>query len=480
MAALGRLSRFLSSTVHRSGGLVRAFSMLAEVVDVADVSDLYLPRDAHCYYIFGKHEPLKLSSTRVISITEYFKEVSLLDRAPRNRLIEDIDDNLPFLIHDRVRKLLRSGLLSLYFNKTCGLSIPDTDFIEKTLPFVKLFKALVGKYAGRDAIFKLPKSLDLHFKFLELLIVKDYRVIYGPALFPKLLISIMYCKVHRLLREQCLSRGQGVAANAIMVTIEEKIFDFMKSCSTNALLISYSGAHGERTKKHIVGSEDGRNEALIYEVCDDTKDLKASNVPLKVRNFMGNKELSDEAKSTTAEGNVEIVPGDELTATLLDTVNTIQRTTGYGRRTLRRGYRRVMGRARASTSSAPSGTDGGRSGLPAGGVGDPDSAGAFMSLRSGPRIRNPVSSRRGGDRLIDIHGLHVNEAIHILKGELTALKSTARAAGKRMQVMVCVGIGHHPRGSRTARLPIAVEQFLLDEGLQYTQPQAGLLRVMVY
>jgi hypothetical protein len=36
-----------------------------------------------------------------------------------------------------------------------------------------------------------------------------------------------------------------------------------------------------------------------------------------------------------------------------------------------------MGRARASTSSAPSGTDGGRSGS--------DSAGAFMSLGSGPR-----------------------------------------------------------------------------------------------
>jgi DNA-nicking Smr family endonuclease len=95
--------------------------------------------------------------------------------------------------------------------------------------------------------------------------------------------------------------------------------------------------------------------------------------------------------------------------------------------------------------------------------------------------RNPVSSQRGGgDHLIDLHGLHVNEAIHILKGELTALKSAARAAGERMQVMVCVGTGHHTKGSRTARLPIAVEQFLLDEGLQYTQPQAGLLRVMVY
>ncbi|PWZ18750.1 Biogenesis of lysosome-related organelles complex 1 subunit 1 [Zea mays] len=114
-----------------------------------------------------------------------------------------------------------------------------------------------------------------------------------------------------------------------MVTIEEKIFDFMKSCSKNALLISYSGAHGERAKKHIVGSEDG-DEALTYEVSDDAKDLKASNVPLEVRNFMGNKELSVEGKRTTAEGNVEIVPGDELTATLLDAVNTIQRTTtGY-------------------------------------------------------------------------------------------------------------------------------------------------------
>jgi hypothetical protein len=51
MTALGRLSRLLSSIVHRSGGLVRAFSMLVEVVDVADVSDLYVPRDAHCYYI---------------------------------------------------------------------------------------------------------------------------------------------------------------------------------------------------------------------------------------------------------------------------------------------------------------------------------------------------------------------------------------------------------------------------------------------
>ncbi|XP_062233379.1 polyadenylate-binding protein-interacting protein 7-like [Phragmites australis] len=96
------------------------------------------------------------------------------------------------------------------------------------------------------------------------------------------------------------------------------------------------------------------------------------------------------------------------------------------------------------------------------------------------RQRNPVCLRQGSDRLIDLHGLHVSEAIHILKVELAALKNAARAAGERMQVMVCVGTGHHTKGSRSARLPIAVEQFLLDEGLHYTQPQPGLLRVVVY
>jgi hypothetical protein len=96
-----------------------------------------------------------------------------------------------------------------------------------------------------------------------------------------------------------------------------------------------------------------------------------------------------------------------------------------------------------------------------------------------PLCRNP-SSHGGGDRLIDLHGLHVSEAINILKVELTALKSATRATGERIHVMVCVGTGHHTKGSRTARLPIAVEQFLLDEGLNYTQPQHGLLRVVVY
>ncbi|XP_054818764.1 polyadenylate-binding protein-interacting protein 7 [Prosopis cineraria] len=103
------------------------------------------------------------------------------------------------------------------------------------------------------------------------------------------------------------------------------------------------------------------------------------------------------------------------------------------------------------------------------------------------RQRNPVSPEmqgngRGHERMIDLHGLHVNEAIHVLKHELNVLRSTARAADQRLQVYICVGTGHHTRGSRTpARLPVAVQRYLLEEeGLEYKEPQPGLLRVVIY
>ncbi|KAJ6847504.1 polyadenylate-binding protein-interacting protein 7-like [Iris pallida] len=97
------------------------------------------------------------------------------------------------------------------------------------------------------------------------------------------------------------------------------------------------------------------------------------------------------------------------------------------------------------------------------------------------RQRNPVGpGTRTQDPVIDLHGLHVNEAIHVLEHELRILRGTARSAGQRLQVMVCVGTGHHTKGARTpARLPVAVEQFLVEEGLHFTQPQPGLLRVVI-
>ncbi|XP_044463261.1 pentatricopeptide repeat-containing protein At4g33170-like [Mangifera indica] len=97
--------------------------------------------------------------------------------------------------------------------------------------------------------------------------------------------------------------------------------------------------------------------------------------------------------------------------------------------------------------------------------------------------RNPVEMQgRGQDRMIDLHGLHVSEAIHLLKHELSVLRSTARATEQRLQVYICVGTGHHTKGSRTpVRLPIAVQRYLLEEeGLDYSEPQPGLLRVVIY
>ncbi|KAM7507407.1 hypothetical protein LguiA_017860 [Lonicera macranthoides] len=106
------------------------------------------------------------------------------------------------------------------------------------------------------------------------------------------------------------------------------------------------------------------------------------------------------------------------------------------------------------------------------------------------RQRNPVSSQmqqggngRGQERIIDLHGLHVSEAIHVLKRDLAMLRSAAARSGEqRLQVYICVGTGHHTRGSRTpARLPTAVQRYLLEEeGLDFTEPQPGLLRVVIY
>lgn len=113
--------------------------------------------------------------------------------------------------------------------------------------------------------------------------------------------------------------------------------------------------------------------------------------------------------------------------------------------------------------------------------------GSASVIKSVDFFRNQVASEmmqgngRGHERIIDLHGLHASEAIHVLKHELSVLKSTAIAAEQRLQVYICVGTGHHTRGSRTpARLPIAVQRFLLEEGIDFTEPQPGLLRVVIY
>ncbi|XP_051119276.1 polyadenylate-binding protein-interacting protein 7-like [Andrographis paniculata] len=97
------------------------------------------------------------------------------------------------------------------------------------------------------------------------------------------------------------------------------------------------------------------------------------------------------------------------------------------------------------------------------------------------RQRNSDIQTNARERMIDLHGLHVSEAIHVLKRELAVMRNAARSMDQRLLVYICVGTGHHTRGSRTpARLPIAVQRYLLEEGLDFSEPQPGLLRVIIY
>lgn len=90
--------------------------------------------------------------------------------------------------------------------------------------------------------------------------------------------------------------------------------------------------------------------------------------------------------------------------------------------------------------------------------------------------------RRMPEGTIDLHGLQVNEAMHVLKRELAVMRNVARSADQGLHVYICVGTAYHFQGYHApSRLQIAVQRFLVeDEGLNYSEPQPGLLRVVIY
>ena len=82
------------------------------------------------------------------------------------------------------------------------------------------------------------------------------------------------------------------------------------------------------------------------------------------------------------------------------------------------------------------------------------------------------SGGRGGGEVqtVDLHGLHVLEALQ----KLEALLLRLQGSGCR-RLRVVVGAGSH--GNVPARLPAAVRLFLEAQGLSHTEPYAGLLEV---
>lgn len=88
-------------------------------------------------------------------------------------------------------------------------------------------------------------------------------------------------------------------------------------------------------------------------------------------------------------------------------------------------------------------------------------------LRDGPA----AGGRGGGTPTIDLHGLHVSEALQALEEALGRLQR----GGTRI-VRVVVGVGHHAKGG-PARLPQAVKGFLDEWSLRWRETYAGLLEV---
>jgi hypothetical protein len=74
---------------------------------------------------------------------------------------------------------------------------------------------------------------------------------------------------------------------------------------------------------------------------------------------------------------------------------------------------------------------------------------------------------------IDLCGLHVSVAIHVLNYELNNRRKIVRSTGRWLQVII-ISSARHP-----ARLTVAVEQYLMEQGLQYMQVQPGLFRVLL-
>lgn len=78
----------------------------------------------------------------------------------------------------------------------------------------------------------------------------------------------------------------------------------------------------------------------------------------------------------------------------------------------------------------------------------------------------------GGPPLLDLHGLHVAEALSTLEDQLVELSSDrGMAGGKRLRV--CVGMGRHSK--TVARLPGAVKAALQEWGVGYREDVPGLL-----
>lgn len=87
--------------------------------------------------------------------------------------------------------------------------------------------------------------------------------------------------------------------------------------------------------------------------------------------------------------------------------------------------------------------------------------------------RATSSGSLGAVQTVDLHGLHVSEALGCVDDLLEAMMSQRQAGSRRLRLVV--GEGKHARVP--ARLPACVKRHLDARGVAWTEPYAGLLEV---
>jgi DNA-nicking Smr family endonuclease len=75
---------------------------------------------------------------------------------------------------------------------------------------------------------------------------------------------------------------------------------------------------------------------------------------------------------------------------------------------------------------------------------------------------------------LDLHGLHVNEAIYVLQAKIGALEAECR--GQKVHLSVVTGRGAHSKDGK-AKIRPAVLSWLKKNAYRYTEPQEGLFRI---
>ncbi|XP_033870892.3 NEDD4-binding protein 2 isoform X1 [Acipenser ruthenus] len=98
--------------------------------------------------------------------------------------------------------------------------------------------------------------------------------------------------------------------------------------------------------------------------------------------------------------------------------------------------------------------------------------------RAAVRIFERVNASLLPQNVLDLHGLHVDEAIHHLKRVLQEKAAECQQSGGKPHLSVITGRGNHSQGG-VARIKPAVMDYLTSHGFRFTEPKPGLVHIML-